>query len=475
MTNPMAKRTWIPAAALLAAGCSGDATAPEPSAGRPDTPPSPANRAPAASGAIPDQRLSGPGEYKAVDVAAYFSDPDGDTLAYTSASSDTSVVAASTAGSSRVHLAAQAVGNAAVTVTASDPDGQEAQATFAVAVVPPDRVKMARTHLREDSSGLSLALPEGFGEPSAMELSAPAVVAASIADGWLGLAPLGRGTATVTVTRTAGSPAVAEVSVRPAVGTFGVDFLVEPSMPPYFDSATAAMLGWWEETLDSTEWPDVALSDTQCQPDPGGWPWRARADELVFMLRWPAPGDDGSSADLLCNRSFGEIRIRQYNKGHTHTENGVTTARRWSDYSTPHARFCLSHYLLVHEFGHLLGLVLPSSRATMTEVGGQRYFTGPLAVRAFRETGGSTDLPGVPMVGTHWRSSQETSEQDMAYDFMSGKGCPVKVVEGNVLGAVAPVSAVSLAFLEDIGWYVVDHARAMPYRELGEWRFLEPM
>ena len=60
---------------LFLAGCTGDAMAP-------GAPPDPPNRPPVVTGAIPDQRLAGPGATTALDVAAHFSDPDGDALAY---------------------------------------------------------------------------------------------------------------------------------------------------------------------------------------------------------------------------------------------------------------------------------------------------------------------------------------------------------------------------------------------------------
>ena len=47
-------------------------------------------------------------------------------------------------------LAAQAVGEAAVTVTARDPDGLEARAVFAVAAEHPDRVALAALYNATD-------------------------------------------------------------------------------------------------------------------------------------------------------------------------------------------------------------------------------------------------------------------------------------------------------------------------------------
>ena len=123
------------AALLLAAACSGDATAPDPATVEPEPPAPPANRAPEATAySIPAQRLPGPGEAVAVAVGAYFTDPDGDTLAFVASSADTAVVSAAVAGDT-VRLTGGGTGGAAtVTVTAADPSGLSASATVAVAV-----------------------------------------------------------------------------------------------------------------------------------------------------------------------------------------------------------------------------------------------------------------------------------------------------------------------------------------------------
>ena len=100
------------------------------------------NRLPVASEQIPAQTLVAETPPLEVDMSGYFGDPDGDALAFDAASSDTSVVTVTVAGTVTV-LSAQAIGEAEVTVTARDPDGAEAQATFGVVVVEnPDRAAL---------------------------------------------------------------------------------------------------------------------------------------------------------------------------------------------------------------------------------------------------------------------------------------------------------------------------------------------
>ncbi len=68
-----------------------------------------------------------------VDVAPYFSDPDGDTLAYAVVSSDVGIVGAGVAGSTVVLIPVRA-GAAVATVTATDPGGLSATHPIAVTV-----------------------------------------------------------------------------------------------------------------------------------------------------------------------------------------------------------------------------------------------------------------------------------------------------------------------------------------------------
>ena len=89
-----------------------------------------ANRAPVATGSVPAQSLTA-GQSVQVDVAPFFSDPDGDALTYSASSSNTGIATASVSGSI-VTLTALATGSATATVTARDPQGLEAEQSFTV-------------------------------------------------------------------------------------------------------------------------------------------------------------------------------------------------------------------------------------------------------------------------------------------------------------------------------------------------------
>ena len=97
------------------------------------------NRAPEVTGEIPDRTLP-PGNTVTLDVSGNFSDPDGDALAFTAESGDTTVAAVSAEGSV-VTIAASGVGSATVTVTATDPGGLSASDAFEVLV--PNRAPVA--------------------------------------------------------------------------------------------------------------------------------------------------------------------------------------------------------------------------------------------------------------------------------------------------------------------------------------------
>ncbi len=94
-----------------------------------------ANQAPRAIGSIPAQTLTADGGSVSVDVAPYFTDPDGDALTYSARSSRTDIVGASVSGST-VTLSPVSAGMATVTVTASDPEDESASQAIAATVWP---------------------------------------------------------------------------------------------------------------------------------------------------------------------------------------------------------------------------------------------------------------------------------------------------------------------------------------------------
>ena len=107
-------------------GCGEEATAPPPEA---------RNQRPVPTNLIPAQELA-VGETLTVDAATYFSDSDGDALAFGAESSNAGVVSVSLGGST-VSVVAEAPGEAQVTIRARDPGGLQARQTFNVLVPVP--------------------------------------------------------------------------------------------------------------------------------------------------------------------------------------------------------------------------------------------------------------------------------------------------------------------------------------------------
>ena len=91
------------------------------------------NRPPRARGSIPAQTLTAGGSAASVNVAAYFTDPDGDTLTYAARSSRSGFVRATASGST-VTLTPVAAGTATVTVTTTDPGALTATQRISVTV-----------------------------------------------------------------------------------------------------------------------------------------------------------------------------------------------------------------------------------------------------------------------------------------------------------------------------------------------------
>ena len=271
--------------------------------------------------------------------------------------------------------------------------------------------------MREDGNGVSLSLPDDLREPSVVTVSDPSVVAVSVADGWLELMPNGRGSAEVEVMPSGGgAPASARVVVRAAVGTFGIDIVMDRPAPVSYERALMTGADWWSSVLDGTEWPDRRPT---CFNDRAS----ALADELLIHAWVDADVRVGVAGYArTCFRSDG-------NQAALDPGGGAVVAAPQS--GGPH--------LVRHEIGHLLGLVMWEPETGLTTED-RAYFVGPRAVKAFRSLGGDPGLPGVPRSPdrAHWAVSVK--------DFMAG---------GSSEGAI------SVAALADAG-YTVDMTKVTP-------------
>ena len=164
------------------------------------------NRPPSAVGSVPAQTVE-VGRSATVDVSQYFSDPDGDALAYSATSSSTSVARASVSGSTVTITGARA-GRATITVTASDPEGLSATQQVAVTVPnrSPRRVGSVPAQTIQVGSSTRVNVSQYFSDPDgdALTYSATAsgsgVARASASGSTVTITGLAAGSATITVT-----------------------------------------------------------------------------------------------------------------------------------------------------------------------------------------------------------------------------------------------------------------------------------
>ena len=186
------------------------------------------NRAPVAKGAVEAQTTE-VGEAATVDMSPFFSDPDGDALAYTVETSDAALATAEVSGSV-VSVTAIARGSASVKVTATDTEGASATQDFEVTV--PNRVPVAVGEIPAQTVevGHEVALEMGpfFTDPDGDALVyAVAPDNTTVAKGSAGelavmVAALAKGNATMTVTAT-------DIEGASATQSFSV---MVPNRPP---------------------------------------------------------------------------------------------------------------------------------------------------------------------------------------------------------------------------------------------------
>ena len=196
-----------------------------------------ANQAPVAEGAIDDLGMV-VGDEATVDVTSNFSDPDGDELTYSAASSDTTVATVATDGA-MVTVTAVGAGSATVTVTATDPGELSVTQEFGVTVTEANEPPVAEGTIDDVTvvagSEASVDVTSNFSDPDGDELTYSAAssdeAAATVAtEGAVvtvtGVAP---GNATVTVT-------ASDAGMLSASLEFGVTVTPPPVPPEIIDT-----------------------------------------------------------------------------------------------------------------------------------------------------------------------------------------------------------------------------------------------
>ena len=153
----------------------------------------------------------GEGDTIMVDVAANFSDPDGDTLTFTVDSDDTGVATVSVEGSV-VTIVGVGGGAAIVTVTATDPGGQSVAGAFAATVEmanqAPEVVEAIPNQPLAEGETVAVDVSGNFSDPDGDALTFTAesgdeeVATVAVDGSTVAVTGVGAGTATITVTAT---------------------------------------------------------------------------------------------------------------------------------------------------------------------------------------------------------------------------------------------------------------------------------
>ncbi len=170
------------------------------------------NRRPTAEGTISDGSVE-VGKSGSVDVKQYFRDPDGDTLTYTSTSSETGKLTVNRSGNP-VRFTGVAEGSSRLTVTARDGGGLTATQRFDVEVYEPTQ------DCKIDVSAANLPVPENAGVGTPVS----GVVGVTASDcGTLRYALSGTGSGDFSVSAASANDDAAKIRVKRALNHEGRD------------------------------------------------------------------------------------------------------------------------------------------------------------------------------------------------------------------------------------------------------------
>jgi hypothetical protein len=420
------------------------------------------NHAPLPVGPIPAQAIR-PGETAAVDVSAYFDDPDGDALEYAASSSDPSVATVSISASV-VAVAALMRGSATIEVTATDPGGLGATQTFeatvanrgpeATGAIPDRSVGVGETAALDGSAYFSD--PDGDPLTYSASSSDAGIAAVQVFGATLELTGMRKGVVDITVTAADPGGLAATLSFQATVGgdeeppgSFRIELRLATAMSMAQKAAFERASARWMALLADTELPDMPVPEGVVEVQIGGRTYRERVSAVDDLMIVAAVAEIDGRGEIL-----GWAGPRELHAGSMLPWLGVMEFDA-ADLDDMQAKGTLDAVIL-HEMGHVLGigslwgyfgLLRNPSLEAEREV--DTHFTGPRATRAFDEVGGASYTAGakVPVENrgtgpgsddSHWRKNVFGPE----------------LMSPSIAPGGSPLSAVTVASLSDMGYAV---------------------
>ena len=412
----------------------------------------PEGRSPVAVGTLPGVSVEA-GGVDVFNAAPYFRDPDGGALTYGAGTSNPGVATAS-ASSGVVTVRGVSAGTATVTVTATNSAGLSASQSARVEVSPAVPGPEAAGTVPDDSIGaddvIMIGMAPYFTHPGGLALSyaagtsSTAIAAVAMRRDTVEVTGRGRGTATITVIASDlnGRSAVQDFTVRVTKIDTGFEILLdlESGMGGTLESRIRAAGAHWESILSETEFPDITVDDVlSCSIHDHLFEIEVGyLDDLIIAAAADAidgPGNVLASARIC------------YIRNGTLAPHPAMGAMVYDVADMDNLDLGDITSVALHEIGHVLGVGLHSHwdtqmrRSVRGTPGQDWHFTGPLAIGAFDDAGGSGYAGGkVPVDGyAHWRES-----------VLGGELMTPRLQ----IGAAQPLSAITIQALADLGYSV---------------------
>lgn len=301
--------------------------------------------------------------------------------------------------------------------------------------------------------------PEGLGLTFAAESGRPAVASVAVEGSRITVTPEGEGRTAVAVTATDRAGASVQASYRvdvrgPAAGSFNIDLIFAGD--PINETQAAAFeraADYWMAILADTELPDVAIPETTllgCGEDTAEQRM-ASADDVVVVANVRQTNRIGLAFGGVCrirNASglpyVGRIIV---------SSEALGNLEAWADARSTSGLELLEN-LILHEIGHVLGIGTLWGDLVGGSSTDDPHFTGPLAIAAFDDAGGSdyagAKVPVEERIEAHWR--EDVFDGDRQAEVMT----PTITIG-------ASLSAITIQSLADLE-YTVDVSLAQAYR-----------